>query len=517
MATPKNPSGPVGYAWLRDRFETPDFLAGREARLASVASLDRQPEGSLLVPRHMDPGESILSHALFALKNEEINLHLLSLALRKVGKDELEGAYAKTPNGAYIRMACYLWERVNNDQLAQASGPPSAPYLRFFDPDLYATGLSRRSSRWRVDFNGLGDVGFCPMVRMTGSIKSLLEEDLLAQARGFAETTESAMLDRALSWAYLIETEGSYAIEGETPAKGKAEAFARLLKHASDPRQLSEEHLCALQNETISNPLNREYEFRSEQNRLQRGRGATGVTYVPPPPDLVGELMDGLIALANEPHERVPALVQAALVSFAFVYIHPFMDGNGRLSRFLVHHCLGQSGQLPKGFVLPISVAMKRHESEYLDALTSFSRPARELCQVMWVAGDDYTYDWKPDADLAFRYMDITECAAFTLWMARESLRHDLQRETQWLADFDHVFSAIDEQYDIRNDYLANLIVFAFDQGGKLSSKRRKQYAEKVRPEILDAIEHRATQCIENRAQSLHPRSEGASRRPKPR
>jgi len=35
-------------------------------------------------------------------------------------------------------------------------------------------------------------------------------------------------------------------------------------------------------------------------------------------------------------------LVRAAVVSFAFVFIHPFMNGNGRLSRFLIHHCLGQ-------------------------------------------------------------------------------------------------------------------------------------------------------------------------------
>jgi Fic family protein len=42
------------------------------------------------------------------------------------------------------------------------------------------------------------------------------------------------------------------------------------------------------------------------------------------------------------------------------------MDGNGRLSRFLFHHALCQSGKLEKGLLLPVSVAMKRNEEDYL-------------------------------------------------------------------------------------------------------------------------------------------------------
>lgn len=497
MTAPRNPAGPVGYAWLRDTFGAPDFLGGREARLASVTSLDRRPDGSLLVPRVMDPLDSILEHVLFALKYEDRNLHLLSLALRNIDGKELEEAYRNTPNGAYIRMACYFWEQINQKELSQAGDGITAPYLRFFDPDLYATGASRRSPKWRVDFNGLGDVHFCPVVRLTPEIKQMLADDVLAQARAFAQEKKGEMLDRALRWAYLSETEGSFAIEGVVPSKGKAEAFVRLLQHASDPRSLSEEYLCSLQNVAIEDPLNREYQFRTQQNRLQRGRGAAGVSYVPPPPEMVEGLMAGILELANNPRSEIPALIHAAVVSFGFVLIHPFMDGNGRLSRYLVHHCLGQSGLLPEAFVLPMSVAMKRNESDYLSALTSFSKPAREFCNVTWLGGSDYVYDWAKDHDLAFRYMDVTEGAAFILRMAHDSLRHDLHLETKWLADFDSIYKTINERYDIRNDHLADLIVFALDQEGRLSINRRKQYADRVSTEVLDAIETQAMKCLE--------------------
>lgn len=502
--TPSLPAaGPVGYAWLRDLLGAPSFLGGRDARIASVTSIERSPEGPLLVPRAVAPDASLLAHILFALKHEEVNLHLLTLSLRKVPAAELEAAFAATPNGVYIRQACYLWERVTGERLSRpADASITAPYATIFDPERYVTGQSRRSAAWRVDFNGLGDLGFCPIVRRTPVIQRLLAEDLLGQARDFADQTGQAMLDRALSWAYLHETEGSYAIEGEIPTRSKTAAFANLLKHASDPRQLTEDYLVSLQNATITNPLDKAVQFRNEQNRLQKKGilGAAGVAYVPPAPDLAAELMERLMELANEPPAELDPLVHAAILSFSFVFIHPFMDGNGRLSRFLIHHSLGQSGRLPRAFVLPVSMAMKRNEEDYLVALTEFSRPARELCAVTWLGDDNYTYDWKPDADAAFRYADLTTCVEFTLRMAKVALEHDLQRETQFLVDFDRVYRKIDDRFDIRGPDLSNLTVFAFENGGRLSNNRRKQYRERVQAEALDAIDAEVQACLAERA-----------------
>jgi Fic family protein len=92
----------------------------------------------------------------------------------------------------------------------------------------------------------------------------------------------------------------------------------------------------------------------------------------------VPELTDDLMAFANAAPRFVDPIVAASVLSFGFVYIHPFMDGNGRLSRFLFHQALCQSGRLEKGLLLPVSVAMKRNEADYLAALQQFSRLARE-------------------------------------------------------------------------------------------------------------------------------------------
>lgn len=481
----------IGYAWIQAALDAPDFLGARKARVAGVSSLQRLPEGALLVPARLAPPEGWLEQALFAIKHEGVHLGYLAAALRHVSEGEMRDAFLPTPNGAYLRKLCLLWEAFHGHPIAGLEAPAiSAAYVKMFDPAEYLTGASRRHPRWRVDFNGLGDLPFCPVVRQTAELQQALARDVLAEASAFAQSIGQKMLERALSWAYLSETEGSFAIEGETPSHDKTALFAKLLQRAHDQRPLSEDYLVELQNAAINNPYDKAVQFRTEQNRLQGDAlGAAGVTYVPPAPELGAELMEHLMQLANQRPAGMNALAHAAAVSFAFVFIHPFMDGNGRLSRFLIHHCLGQSGQLPAGFLLPISVAMKQHEERYLQALTAFSKPARALCDVGWAGDEHYSYQWKPGADVWFRTMDLTEGVVFTLDMAQAALDGHLRQEVVFLGLFDEVARHINARHDLRGSDLATLIVTAYQQGGKLSNNRRKRFADRVPAQVLDAIE----------------------------
>jgi len=63
--------------------------------------------------------------------------------------------------------------------------------------------------------------------------------------------------------------------------------------------------------------------------------------HVPPNRDAVRELMPAFFdLLKNEPE---PA-VRAVLGHFVFVYIHPYVDGNGRMGRFLMNVMLASGG-----------------------------------------------------------------------------------------------------------------------------------------------------------------------------
>lgn len=141
----------------------------------------------------------------------------------------------------------------------------------------------------------------------------------------------------------------------------------------------------------------------------------------------IGRLASGALCPELDP------LVRAALVSFGFVFVHPFNNGNGRLSRFLAHYALCQSGALPDGLILPLSTAMKRNEQDYLKALKSFSQPARGLWRVQWIDGQDFTFEFQGDPAI-YRYWDATECVTFLARMALDALRTDLSAEVQFLA-----------------------------------------------------------------------------------
>jgi Fic family protein len=91
--------------------------------------------------------------------------------------------------------------------------------------------------------------------------------------------------------------------------------------------------------------------------------------YVPPPPELVKPLLDDLLAFSND--DRLPAVVQAAIAHAQFETIHPFVDGNGRIGRLLVHQILRRRG-LAVRVLAPVSLVLAAQSNAYVGSLTRF-------------------------------------------------------------------------------------------------------------------------------------------------
>jgi len=66
-----------------------------------------------------------------------------------------------------------------------------------------------------------------------------------------------------------------------------------------------------------------------------------GAAHVPPPKEA---LMDAMETLFNCLKNETVASVRAVLGHFIFVYIHPYMDGNGRIGRFIMNAMLASGG-----------------------------------------------------------------------------------------------------------------------------------------------------------------------------
>ncbi len=89
--------------------------------------------------------------------------------------------------------------------------------------------------------------------------------------------------------------------------------------------------------------------------------------FVPPPPEAVTGLLDDLLAFCND--DALPALAQAAIAHAQFETIHPFVDGNGRAGRVLIHLVLRRRG-LGLRVLPPVSLVLATWSRDYIDGLT---------------------------------------------------------------------------------------------------------------------------------------------------
>lgn len=108
--------------------------------------------------------------------------------------------------------------------------------------------------------------------------------------------------------------------------------------------------------------------YRAEQNFIGRNDPSHSITFIPPKPELVPDLMNNLIEYINNPTDKFRPLVRTAIIHAQFETIHPFMDGNGRVGRMLIPMYLFAQRQieLPCFF---ISEALERDKILYYNLL----------------------------------------------------------------------------------------------------------------------------------------------------
>ena len=88
------------------------------------------------------------------------------------------------------------------------------------------------------------------------------------------------------------------------------------------------------------------------------------VYHVPPAHDLVPEMVEELCGFANGGGAFVHPVIRAITVHYMIGYIHPFVDGNGRLARALFRRQMVGCGY---GMfeLMPVSATIGAHRAGY--------------------------------------------------------------------------------------------------------------------------------------------------------
>ena len=98
-----------------------------------------------------------------------------------------------------------------------------------------------------------------------------------------------------------------------------------------------------------------------------------GAAYVPPRPERVPALMDDLVRFLDE--SALPPVAVAALAHAQLETIHPFVDGNGRTGRALIHVVLRRAGVFT-AVVPPVSLVLASDKKRYIANLTAYRTDA---------------------------------------------------------------------------------------------------------------------------------------------
>ena len=208
--------------------------------------------------------------------------------------------------------------------------------------------------------------------------------------------------------------------------------------------------------------------------------------------------MAGLLSLAEASRNWFPdegnggfdsqfdPVVLAAVIAFGFVFIHPFMNGNGRIHRYLIHAVLTNAGFTPRGIILPISAVILANLDEYVAVLENFSRPLRTRTSYnpdtpdIPAVGNDAVY---------FRYFDATIQAEFLYSSLQRTVDEDLEKEINYLMGFDKAYKALNDLLDWPTHSLELFIRIVHQNNGRLSGAKRVSHFDWMKEEEIETAE----------------------------
>jgi len=472
------PARPVGYAALLDRYGLRLPLPSQLAAVAGRHHPNSSDEWLLLTPRH-EPEDTLGGHLEFALKWEGVDLSVLAQLFRAVSPDDVGEVVREKPTGIYTRRLWFLYEWLTGRQLdvPDLGKVRSVPVI---DPDRqFATEGGPLLSRYKVVDNLPGTREFCPLVRRTDRLDRYRTRRLDERAREVIGRTHPDVLTRAAAFLLLDDSRSSFQIEGERPPQQRTVRWGQAIAEAgSQPLSIAE--LERLQRIVIGDPRFVHLGLRQEGGFVGAHDRVTGEPipdHISARPEDLESLLRGLVEYTERAVKGgTDPVVAAAAVAFAFVYIHPFEDGNGRLHRWLIHHVLAVAGYNPPGIVFPISAAMLRDIRQYREVLESYSKPL--LACIEWRSTESGNIEVPGQTADYYRYFDATAHAEFLYHCVEETVERDLPGETAYLEAYDRFTEAVQQIVDMPDRTIDLLHRFLRQGRGRLSNRARTKEFE---------------------------------------
>ncbi|MDR3491836.1 MAG: Fic family protein [Gammaproteobacteria bacterium] len=269
----------------------------------------------------------------------------------------------------------------------------------------------------------------------------------------------------------------SYQIEKEQPDKIRVVRFINLLQQASTIESLSKEILIELQN-IIVDPRFKNIDYRHNQNYVGENINPhfQKIHFISPKPGDIFDLMNGLLDSLNRMLSAdINPVIIAAAISFGFVFIHPFEDGNGRIHRFLIHYILSKKDFTPKNMIFPISSIMLHNMHDYDSVLESFSKPLLSVL-TKYDLTEEGIMTVQQDSKSYYQYIDFTFMTTYLFSCIKEAIYDHIEREIKFIVNYDKAKKAIQDLVDMPDNQIDLFIKCVIQNDGKLSSSKREKF-----------------------------------------
>lgn len=464
----------AGYGALIRAFDLNVPIPDKLAIIASKHKRYSDNSWNIFTPRHA-PTDDIVGHLTFALKYEGVDLYVLKAVFIKINSEEIERFIKAEPLSQYNRRIWFFYEWLLDKRL-DLPNLKKGNYINALDEKFQYPGPSVNSTRHRIRNNMPGVKDFCPLIRKTTILDKYISEELDARVESSLLPAHKDILMRAAAFLLLKDSKASYAIEGESPPQNRLQRWGKAIGQAGK-NDLSKEELLRLQTIVIENER-----FINMGWRTQGGFvGDHDRTYGTPIPDHISAkwqdveiLIEGLIntntKLQNSDFDPVLA---AALIAFGFVIIHPFVDGNGRIHRYLVHHILSKKGFAKENLIFPISAAILERLLDYRKVLEDYSIPRLDLIE--WEFTPDNNVKVLNNTIDLYRYYDATKMAEFLYTCVEQTIDVIIPNEVEYLHKYDTFKYQVEQDIDMPDKTIALLLRFLEQNKGKLSKRAREK------------------------------------------
>ncbi len=366
-------------------------------------------------------------------------------------------------------------------------------YVDAVSSQRYLTRVeSLRVRRWRINDNLPGVPALCPLIRRTEAVQEALQFDLGASLLQLNQVFGADILMRTASWLTFKESRASFLIEREADKADRIQRFAHVIAkycgHIDNP--LSNESLHTLQagilgEEALGLGLRHSPVFVGQATLRE-----DIVHYIAPQFEVLTQLLDGLKAFELATRGAEP-LARAAVIAFAFIYIHPMRDGNGRIHRFLINDTLIRDKAVPDGVILPVSATITSSidfRARYDRTLEAFSRPFMQRYAGSYRFGElgvyedgtrsNLVFDDYDDAQFAWRYPDLTEQVLYTAQVVAHTVRIEMADEARVLVIFQRAQERLKEVLEMPDQDANRVIRSLKENGWQVSGKLKKAYPQ---------------------------------------